>query len=326
MLTNNSNILTYSLLSISYLLYLLLFNRVLLKSNYKDFKISSLLLIITCTYLNPIFYSNNDFINIKTIPVMLSIVFYCLSIFGTIFIEKMVKNFKVFSICFITLIILSLLIYKTTIPLSLYFYLFTFITFYIIINYDIKNNLKLYFIYSFTVLTFSAILFLKLFREDQFPYNDKSKNICLIIFIVFIVVLTFFCIFQYNKNRNISPKKGSYLENNNYTERTNDLKRLQQLLDKPDYNLIGLQAIWGNGKTYLFNMLQELPDIVSQYTFITIGVLSVTVDNVESFILNEINKVLEDNRIFSISSRKIQSLKGQSIFYGLDSLFIGKSS
>ena len=54
--------------------------------------------------------------------------------------------------------------------------------------------------------------------------------------------------------------------------------------------------------------------------------MSITIDNAENFIINEINKALEENRIFSFVSEKFQWLKNNSIFHDMGSILFGHNS
>ena len=125
-----------------------------------------------------------------------------------------------------------------------------------------------------------------------------------VIFFVFILNRRLVKIFTFLGCRRNHIKKIEKDEENLFPERTHDLYRVMRLLRK--YNTIGVQSKWGDGKTFLFDMLEK--ECKSRYYFVKIGVMSVTVDNVEKFILNEINHLLESEGIFSLASAKINNL------------------
>lgn len=90
------------------------------------------------------------------------------------------------------------------------------------------------------------------------------------------------------------------------------------------YNNIGVNAQWGDGKTFLFKRLEK--ELEGKYFFLTIKVLSVTIDTVEKFILNEINYLLEKESLFSITSSKIKWLLSQPALYNIGDVFLSASS
>ena len=107
-----------------------------------------------------------------------------------------------------------------------------------------------------------------------------------------------------------------------FSERKYELERIKIMLI--NHNIIGINAQWGDGKTFLFKRLEK--DLKDKYIFLTIKVLSVTIDSVEKFILNEINYQLENESIFSITSSKIKWLLSQPALYNVGDVFLSASS
>ncbi len=107
-----------------------------------------------------------------------------------------------------------------------------------------------------------------------------------------------------------------------FSERKYETERIKEML--ASYNNIGVNAQWGDGKTFLFKRLEK--ELEGKYFFLTIKVLSVTIDTVEKFILNEINYLLEKESLFSITSSKIKWLLSQPALYNIGDIFLSASS
>lgn len=116
-------------------------------------------------------------------------------------------------------------------------------------------------------------------------------------------------------------KKDNYIKENLFEERSLDLEQLITDLEK--YDIIGVDADWGNGKSYVFSMLKERK---YAYSFVKVGVLTTRVDTIESFIVNELSSALEDRGILSRASSKLDYILKNSIWHGIDNLFFRSKS
>lgn len=99
-----------------------------------------------------------------------------------------------------------------------------------------------------------------------------------------------------------------------FKERKYDLDKILQYLDSLD--MIGINAPWGNGKTYLMNALKEQLKKQEKYVFIEINLLSCNLDEIQGILLNEMEKALFEHRIFSKYSRKMKKLLGEKGLVG----------
>ena len=97
-----------------------------------------------------------------------------------------------------------------------------------------------------------------------------------------------------------------------FRERTHDLKRIVQYLSKADQ--IGVNAPWGEGKSFLIRALANDKEVSKDYVFIQLSLLSCNVDDVQSVILNKIEQLLAENRIFSKYSRRLQRMSTKGGF------------
>ena len=144
-----------------------------------------------------------------------------------------------------------------------------------------------------------------------FDIQDKVYIGYVIVLFVFLVVALL---------DSFKPRKTRY--ENLFSERKYDLERLINYIQQ--FNTIGINAYWGDGKSFLFKLLQE--ECSNKYCYINIGVLSVTVDTIEKFVVDEINHILEENGIFSSASTKINEFVKQPILHNLGNLFINSNS
>lgn len=105
-----------------------------------------------------------------------------------------------------------------------------------------------------------------------------------------------------------------------FQEREHDLARLEGFLRK-DAPLIGVDAPWGEGKTFLLDHL--CAKLAKDYEIVRIGVLAGHVDELETTLINEFDRILRRNRIFSHSSRQMMKLlESSSLLKQLRALFV----
>lgn len=182
------------------------------------------------------------------------------------------------------------------------------------INYFIWKNKRFYLTFVFILKINLIIFLLKKYCEGYRPCLDKQDiiYICYILVLFLISIITLFDCFK--------PCKIQY--ENLFAERKYDLDRLFNYIEQ--FNIVGIDAHWGDGKSFLFKLFQE--KYKTQYYFINIGVLSVTVDTIEKFVVDEINHILEENGIYSSASSKIKDFIKQPIFHDLGNLFVGSNS
>ncbi|MDO5392926.1 MAG: hypothetical protein Q4F24_17825 [Eubacteriales bacterium] len=97
-------------------------------------------------------------------------------------------------------------------------------------------------------------------------------------------------------------KAGSKL----FPERMYDLERIRDFLDR--VNILGINADWGDGKSYLIERLCQEPGIMEAYEVINISLLSCRLGEVEANLISEIDRVLQRNGILSSSSKKLKKV------------------
>ena len=92
-----------------------------------------------------------------------------------------------------------------------------------------------------------------------------------------------------------------------FPERADDLLRLKGFL-QDDLPMIGVDAHWGDGKTFLIDRLCALPEIRDRYEIVRINVLAGNEDEIELALMNEFDRILRRNHIFSLASKQMLKL------------------
>lgn len=89
-----------------------------------------------------------------------------------------------------------------------------------------------------------------------------------------------------------------------FPERAYDLQRLRSFLDS-GAPLIGVNALWGDGKTFMIDHLCAMDQVRSQYEIIRVNVLAGHEDEIELALMNEFDHIFRRNRIFSVASKQM---------------------
>ncbi|WP_234971238.1 P-loop NTPase fold protein [Halanaerobium congolense] len=80
-----------------------------------------------------------------------------------------------------------------------------------------------------------------------------------------------------------------------YPQRKEDLKRLIYYLEK--FNIIGINAPWGEGKSFLFNKLKE--SYGEKHEIIEVDILACNFNELRVTLINELESLMYKNRIIS---------------------------
>lgn len=91
-----------------------------------------------------------------------------------------------------------------------------------------------------------------------------------------------------------------------YPQREQDLERIKNYLN--EFNVIGINGVWGSGKSIIVEHLKSDADIVCKFEFITIDLLSCNLDEAQAVILNELQKILNRNRVFSKHANQLKKI------------------
>ena len=167
-----------------------------------------------------------------------------------------------------------------------------------------------------------AYLLLKL-REGYGPVWDVMD----FFFTGYAVILAIILIFVLVKRKDLENCKENLFE---YRER--ELDELEKRLQ--DSNIIGIDAAWGDGKSFLLQLFAQKQKEVKKKNrkekeiihIINISVMSSTIETIESYIISEISTFLEENMVFSYSSQKIKKFFSQPLLKNWSFFFDEKNS
>lgn len=99
-------------------------------------------------------------------------------------------------------------------------------------------------------------------------------------------------------------------KNDLFPEREKDLEQIRKYLLNKDIAIIGIDASWGNGKSYLIEEIKRrYADKVyaEECEIVTIDILATNLDNILECILKELDGVLYRNEVFSRYSKKLNT-------------------
>lgn len=89
-----------------------------------------------------------------------------------------------------------------------------------------------------------------------------------------------------------------------------DIDRLRRYIIR--FPLLGINAKWGNGKSFVWTHLCGDPEIRKNFDIIQIDLLNVDLDSVEIVLINELERLLENYCIYPRSSRHLKALLGKN--------------
>lgn len=116
------------------------------------------------------------------------------------------------------------------------------------------------------------------------------------------------------KQKENLKEKASWEERNNFEVRKYDLRRLKGMVLDPEIFTIGLEAEWGQGKSFLVEgLLEELEKENSKagavkIDVIIVDVLAIRMDKFPEYIVGELNNVLYKNGFISSNMKKLSAL------------------
>lgn len=176
-----------------------------------------------------------------------------------------------------------------------------------LILFDIKKNNRV-FICLFSVLLLNLGIFqVKKYFEGYRISFDVIDYVYIGYFgllVLFFLISIFTLLLEKRKNQNKSE--------NFFRERDDDCILLLKYLKK--HPIVGLQALWGDGKTFLCNYLKSKNN---DFYFISISLMTLQIDTVEKILVNELNSIFKRNRIFSLASSKVNNFIEKNVPHGL---------
>lgn len=228
------------------------------------------------------------------------------------------------------LLFLTALFYIFNIPTRVFECFFLLFALAFILVYRVKKNMYFHkVLLSWCGGTLLAFAMGKFIAIRQFPEFTREK-IVLGICSVLILGVDFVGLMIYARSELGQKEKA---QENLFRERTYDMERLCSFIQKVP--IVGMDAPWGDGKSFLVNMIYQNEEMKKRFTFIQIDLLTCDLNEIESILLEEIERVLQNNRIYSFHGRKagkfFEDFSLSKVFYkvlqeegeGISSTFIG---
>ena len=214
---------------------------------------------------------------------------------------------KDFLINILWIFLLSLIFfYSFSISFKFYFSILLGVWLFLILQYPIDKNENWYiqFIF-FSIINSISFYLVRYFQKKIFLI--LSIKILITYYLILFCTILFKCVYYTSKTN---------LENDGdlFVEHKYDLERLLNYLN--NFSIIGINGEWGSGKSFLTNHLKN-------FTLIKIDLLSCNVDEIQTVILNELDKLLKNQGIFSPFSPKLKKILQQGkLFENISQLFV----
>jgi len=93
-----------------------------------------------------------------------------------------------------------------------------------------------------------------------------------------------------------------------FKEQVPDKARLIQYIQ--DLPIVGIHAKWGNGKSFLWENLRS--DLQAQFEIVQIDLLACDLDQIEAFLIRELEKVLERGQIYPENAHYLKAQMGKN--------------
>ena len=214
----------------------------------------------------------------------------------------------------IALLLLTLLFISVKVNSERYVVLVAFITLMLWSYFSVGKNIGLYLYYTLILIISEIGL-----------YVQNGRFLPFWLATVMLLVVGGFLLFLGVRLYRLKAS-GSFSDDvvfeNLFAEREQDLARLTRYLKK--FKVLGINSFWGNGKTCLYEMFKMRNE--ESYYFISISIMTLQLDSVEKFLVSEIAKVLEQNKIYSAASEKLAMFLNGDFFHGLGRIFVRNSS
>ena len=214
---------------------------------------------------------------------------------------------KDFLINILWIFLLSLIFfYSFPISFKFYFSILLGVWFFLVLQYPIYKNENWYIQFIFFSIINSISLYLVRYLQKKFFLILSIKILIVYYFILFCIIL--FKSIYYTSNMNLENTEDLFVE------RKYDLERLLNYLN--NFSIIGINGEWGSGKSFLTDHLKD-------FILIKIDLLSCNIDKIQTVILNEIDKLLKNQGIFSPFSPKLKRIMQQGkLFENISQLFV----
>lgn len=217
------------------------------------------------------------------------------------------NNLRNYAVSGLVLFLASLILFSATMPrLASYLSVLCTIEWICIFLYRRKNNRQFF----CTVLCMEAgsafafvLQWFLMKRTVEVSNIDRLEIIVLALLLIGVICIGLGlcgeCVRQIHRTPEVQPEAPRL-----FPERTYDLQRLESFLES-GAPLIGVNAHWGDGKTFMIDHLCTTDQVCDKYEVIRINVLAGHEDEIELALMNEFDHIFQRNRIFSVASKQM---------------------
>lgn len=218
--------------------------------------------------------------------------------------KNKVKNF--FLAVIVALVVSAIVFYIWDVPEWLYFLVLLGVWLFFLLQYPMGKNIGLYSRLLACSISNSLVYFsfkLQTYNWERFcecyslPWKILSAVYGILFFRIVLNVLRKCLVTTTNKIEEAGTTKTLFVE------RENDLKRLRDYLD--NFSIVGLNGDWGSGKSFLTDQLKD------DFHMVKIDLLSCNLEEVQSLVIRELDKVLKEEGVLSPFSPKIRKMLNQ---------------
>lgn len=178
----------------------------------------------------------------------------------------------------------------------------------LLINYQLKKNSQFFYTaIIFCIANLTALVIAKQFIHHTLHWDWLNIIICIAHTLVYLVILGL-CIY-FEKKQVINQVDNIAL----FNRRRYDLERIKKYIETED--ILGVNGIWGSGKSFIINQLKLNLDNGGKYIFIDVDLLSCNLDEIQTILLNEMERVLYEHKIIPTYSTKLKRLLHENVVY-----------
>lgn len=219
---------------------------------------------------------------------------------------------------FLISILLSIILFST-INVNIYQYTIIFLIIWglLLCNYSFKKNV---YIYDLLILIFIGNYSVYIIFSTLSDFDYTSTRLYCNLFILF-----YFLIVSIKSSINYYKRKEKNNEENDelFPQRQLDMERLIKLIYKN--NIVGINASWGEGKTFLVDRLKD--EIKEEYEIIDIDILTCNFNELEVSLISKIEKIMYKNKLLSQYSNRLKEIiTNQSFLSRMNFLLFENSS
>lgn len=149
-------------------------------------------------------------------------------------------------------------------------------------------------LFSVTVGYFTAIYIVK---DTKIIFDTKNT-------IISIMLATFFL--AYFVTACCATTRGTKKKFMLMEQQKHDVDRIVDYINK--FEIIGINGIWGSGKSFVTDYIQENSKISDDYIFVKIDLLSCNLEKIHLVIFDSIARVLNNERVFSKNAKLTKKL------------------